>query len=387
MKHLDKRQAKSLFEKYLNGKCTVEEEELLEHFLESYQDDRNDWSDLDFNETIKEQVWERLKSRVGTKGKVGVRKLYGISWLKYAAVFIGMTFAFTAYYLSNFPEEELKKIEDEMIVLQTGKGKNNLNENSAGEITDESGKVIAYQHKGVLTYKMDSTIKDIVYNEISVPKGKTFKLVLSDGTKVHLNAGTRLKFPVNFLPDGNRQVFLAGEAYFNVERNEQLPFIVMANDLEVEVLGTQFNVSSYEDSSYHTVLVEGSVKVSNNGAEAANFDPMVIKPGQKASLVPEGLNINEVDVEDYIGWTKDILIFNDDPFAEIINKIERRYNVEVQNNYSELDKVRFHGKFKEESIIDLMDTFKESANFDYQISDGKIIINKKPDAYDDMNRK
>lgn len=386
MRHLSKKEAKSLFEKYLNGKCTVAEEELLESFLESYQDDRHDWSDLDFNETIKQQVWERLKSKVITNEEGSVRKIYSASWLKYAAVFIGLTLAFMSNYLFSIPKEELNKMEGEMIVLQTGKGKNNLNENRAGEITNESGKVIAYQHKGVLTYKKDSTIKDIVYNEISVPKGKTFKLVLSDGTNVHLNAGTRLKFPVNFLPDGNRKVFLAGEAFFKVERNEQLPFIVMANELEVEVLGTQFNVSSYEGSTYHTVLVEGSVKVSNNGAKAVNFAPMVIKPGQKASLVHEGLNINEVDVEDYIGWTKDILIFNDDSFTEIIQKIERRYNVEVQNNYTELDKARFHGKFKEESIIDLMDTFKESAGFDYKIGDGKIIINKKLDAYDDMNR-
>ncbi|MFC4219138.1 FecR family protein [Flagellimonas marina] len=386
MKYLNKKQAKSLFKKYLKGQCTPEEEELLESFLQSYQDDSNIWSDLDFNEAIKERVWEKLKNQAVPERKSTVRKIYSGSWIKYAAVVIGLTVALISYFNYNDIDGELLKIDEEMIVLQTGDGKNNLNENAAGEITNESGKVIASQRKGVLSYKKDSTLKELVYNEIKVPRGKTFKLILSDGTWVHLNAGTSLRFPVNFLPDANREVFLLGEAYFEVARDEQSPFIVQANDMEVEVLGTHFNVSSYEGSNHHTVLVEGSVQVNNKIAKTLNFEPLVIKPGQKASLVPEGLNINEVDVKDYIGWTQDLLIFNDDSFTEIIQKIERRYNVEVENNYSELNDSRFHGKFSEESIIDLMNTFKESANFDYLINDGKIIINKKENAYGDMNK-
>ncbi|MFD2099229.1 FecR family protein [Flagellimonas iocasae] len=385
MKYPSKKQAKGLFEKYLNGNCTPEEERLLESFLDSYQDDSNTWTDLHFNETVKMHIWEKLKKQAQPKTTPKVRKLHGLAWIKYAAVFIGLVFALFSYFKYNAKDEKLLKIEEEMIVLHTDEGKSNLSEKSAGEITNKSGKVIAAQQGGVLKYQKDNALKELVYNEISVPRGKTFKLILSDGTRVHLNAGTRMRFPINFLVGENREVFLSGEAYFEVERDEKSPFIVQANDLEVKVLGTHFNVSSYQGAAEHAVLVEGSVQVNNNGSMATNFKPLVIKPGQKASLVPDGLNINEVDVEDYIGWTQDLLIFNDNSFLEIIQKIERRYNVEIENNYVELNSARFNGKFSEESIIDLMNTFKESANFDYQINDGKIIINKKEDAYGDMN--
>jgi len=90
--------------------------------------------------------------------------------------------------------------------------------------------------------------------------------------------------------------------------------------------------------------------------------------------------INKVDVSAYIGWTEDLLIFNDESFADIVRKIERKYNVDIKNNYPDLAAVKFNGKFKEETITDLMDTFKESAGFDYHIQDNKIIINKKKAA-------
>lgn len=389
MGHLNKKQAKSLFEKYLDEKCSPEEVELLESFLESYQDDAKIWSELDFDQSVKEKVWGRIKGQALYKKEPKVRKLYSHGLLKYAAVLIGiMLSALSYYFIVEQNRESFLDIKDDLVVLETVDGKSNLSENAPKKIIDKSGKVIAFQENGVLRYQKNTSLKEIVYNEISVPKGKTFKLVLADGTHVHLNAGTSLRFPVNFLPNGNREVFLLGEAYFEVARNVDAPFIVKANDLEVEVLGTHFNVSSYEGSSQHAVLVEGSVQVSNNKTMTSNArESLIIKPGQKASIAPTGLDLKEVDVLNYIGWTQNMLIFNDELFSEIIQKIERRYNVEIENNFNELNSVRFNGKFNKESIIDLMDTFKESANFDYKIDNGKIIINQKENAYGDKNRK
>jgi len=213
-----------------------------------------------------------------------------------------------------------------------------------------------------------------------VPRGKTFKVVLSDGTSVHLNAGTNFKFPVNFLPGQERKVILEGEAYFEVAKDTQRPFLVNANDMDVTVLGTSFNVHSYEGTATNTVLVEGSVAVQHREHVKERGKPQIIIPGEKATLSGNVFEINKVDVSAYIGWTEDLLIFNDESFADIVRKIERKYNVDIKNNYPDLAAVKFNGKFKEETITDLMDTFKESAGFDYHIQDNKIIINKKKAA-------
>lgn len=377
MKYLNKKQAKRLFDKYLKGSCTPEEKQLVEKYLESHQEGPIDWSDIDFKMEVEDQLWEKIQAQTIANRPTKVKPLYNRNWMKYAAAFIGVAFAATAYLYYKGTEEQPLTISEEVVVLQTDSGESEIEDGANREITDKSGNVIASLQGGVLKYKKGNSTAELVFNEIDVPLGKTFKLVLSDGTLVHLNAGTNLRFPINFLKEGNREVYLSGEGYFEVAKNAESPFIVRADDMEVKVLGTHFNVSSYEGEVQHTVLVEGSVSVNNHGATNPGQGPMVIRPGQKAIMVAEGLNINEVDVKDYIGWTQDMLVFSDELFPEIIQKIERKYNVEIENNYTELDTARFNGKFGNESILSLMNTFKESANFDYLIEDGKIIINKK----------
>lgn len=377
MKYLNTKQAKGLIEKYINGKCSKAEEQLLESFLDSYQNESLTEYNLNFKESIEEELWTKIIDKRKTKSHTKIRQLFSSDWLRYAAVFVGFAMILQ-FYLSKDPsQDDSLIIKEEMVILQTGLGKSNLNENANGQITNKTGDVIAVQQGDVLKYQKDKTLMDIIYNELKIPKGKTFKLVLSDGTKVHLNADTNIRFPVNFIHGKKREIFLNGEAYFEVAKDEANPFIVSAKDLQVQVLGTHFNVSSYDGSVQHTVLVEGSVSVSNHGISTIQKEPMVIKPGQKASLVPDGLNINEVDVEDYISWTQNLLVFNEQLFPDIVKKIERRYNVEIDNQYTDLDTTRFTGKFKNETILQLMDTFKESANFKYQIKEGKIIITNK----------
>lgn len=378
MKYLKKKEAKNLFEKYLNGNCSLEERRLVDNFLDSYQVDSRDGNDSGFHLGVEEKLWQKIREKTLTEKKIrpfGLEK----SWLKYAAVIIGVAVSLLAFHRFNSQGGENLDIKPGVVVLHTANGSNNLSENETGTIADGAGNPIASVEEGALRYKKDLSTKEkeVEYHAIEVPLGKTYKLFLSDGTLVHLNAGTNLRFPIKFIPNTKREVFLNGEAYFEVIRDQANPFMVMAGDMEVTVLGTHFNVSSYKGDKQHTVLVEGSVSVDNLGANPSFQRSIVIKPGQKAIMVPEGLNVNEVDVEDYIGWIRNILTFNNELFPDIISKIERKYNVEIENNFKELDTARFNGKFGEESIISLMDTFKESANFDYVIKAGKIIINKK----------
>lgn len=381
---MNSKQAKDLFDKYLNNTCTEQERRLLEEFLDSFQDQNKLWTELRFEDQLKEKIWAKIQQDTTQSFQSKQRRLPFMNILKYAAIFVGVALsAFVLLHQNN--EQDVSGgpslvIDDQKIILHMGNRENAINENAVSQISDDSGTVLASQEGNVLTYNYSESIKELVYNEIEVPRGKTFKVVLSDGTSVHLNAGTSFKFPVNFLPGQERKVFLEGEAYFEVTKDTQRPFLVNANDMDVTVLGTSFNVHSYEGTATNTVLVEGSVAVQHRDQMKERGKPQIIIPGEKATLSGNVFEINKVDVSAYIGWTEDLLIFNDESFADIVKKIERKYNVDIKNNYPDLAAVKFNGKFKEETITDLMDTFKESAGFDYHIQDNKIIINKKKSA-------
>ena len=373
MKYLKNKQAKSLMERYLNGNCTVEEKKLVESYLDSFQGKTGQNTNIDFKRDVEPQLWERIKAQTIYTKKPRVLPLFYRSMMKYAAVFIGAVLLLFWGYNIYKADRNALDIDDEAIVLETNQAQKSINEHTVDEIVDESGNVIASIQNGILEYRQRAKEGDFAFNEVKVPSGKTFRIALADGTLVHLNAGSHFRFPVGFHPSKGREVYLSGEGYFEVAKDDSSPFIVQANDMEVTVLGTHFNVSAYKGEPQHTVLMEGSVSVNNQKTDSHE----IIKPGQKAVMMDNGMAVNEVNVKDYIGWTQNVLTFSDELFPNIIKKIERRYSVTIVNNYPELDNARFNGKFKNESIISLMNTFKESANFEYEIEKGKIVINKK----------
>lgn len=377
---MNSKKAKKLFNKYVSGECSERERELLESFLDSFQDTHRLRSELQFDEELKTKIWTKIKAGTAERKVEKVRRLSFAGLLKYAAVIAGISIGIYFWAYSEKEAAPSLVINEEMVVLKTATEANNIDEGANGQISNASGKVIASQKGNLLTYLKDSMVRELVYNEIKVPRGKTFKLLLSDGTSIHLNASTTLRFPINFKEGEDRKVFLDGEAFFDVAKDENHPFLVNANGMDVSVLGTVFNINSYADTKSHAVLVEGSVSVRERGANDVLGVEQIIVPGQKATVVGGNIKVEEVDVNDYTGWTQDLLIFNDESFADIVRKIERKYNVDIKNNYPELTPVRFNGKFREETITDLMDTFKESAGFDYHIQDNKIIINKKNSA-------
>src|SRR5690606_35926115 len=152
-------------------------------------------------------------------------------------------------------------IKGNQITLQLDNGKVEvINEDDLRRILDTEGSEVGFQNGNQLNYNKGYGSEKLIYNELNIPNGKKFNLVLSDGTKVSLNSGSSIKFPVQFLPGQNREVTLTGEAYFEVKKDSVDPFIVHVADLKVRVLGTEFNLSSYpEDKEVTAVLVQGSV--------------------------------------------------------------------------------------------------------------------------------
>ena len=175
-----------------------------------------------------------------------------------------------------------------------------------------------------------------IYNKVEIPRGGEYALVLSDGTKVHLNSMSSLRFPVAFTT-GKREVELQGEAYFEVSKNGQ-PFIVNANGMQVEVLGTAFNISAYPNEEYQTTLVNGSVKVSAEKGES-----LILKPSQQATIAlgSNSIQVRTVDTSFYTSWVKGKINFKDQRLEDIMKTLSRWYDMNVVYENEKLKNIRF----------------------------------------------
>ncbi len=221
----------------------------------------------------------------------------------------------------------------------------------------------------------------IAYNTIVVPYGKRSKLELSDGSMVWLNSGSKLVYPVIF--DGKkREVYLEGEGIFEVTHNKEHPFIVMAENHEIEVLGTVFNVSNYADENLiRTTLKSGSVQINYKGDSFLKLNESVrIKPGTMVSYDKDKNQIRtkKVNVDNYFSWREGIFIFKSDNLKYIMKRLSRYYNIDIVIKNEELANQAFSGYLDlKENVEDVVKTIKETSDFEFSnnINDNKIIIN------------
>ncbi len=190
---------------------------------------------------------------------------------------------------------------------------------------------LTYQHAALPT-----TSQPMAWNSIQTPQGGEYRLTLSDGTRVYLNAMSSLRFPVEF-NGTQRTVELAGEAYFEVSHNGK-PFIVKTQEMDVEVMGTSFNLSAYPDETTHTTLVSGRVKVSAPGAGSC-----LLAPSQQALLAPDKreLRVTQVDTDCFTAWTKGKILFKDERLDEMMKQLCRWYDMEVSFAEPQLKTLRF----------------------------------------------
>ena len=311
------------------------------------------------------------------KPKGNLRQL-SAKFLKYAALIVVLlSINYTYQHFFNIDEEVV--IDKEAITLQLENGEIKvLNAEGEHKILGAKGIVISEQNGSKLTYSENTETEKIVYNTLTVPYGKRFEVNLSDGSMVHLNSGTILKYPIKFIAGHDRQVFLNGEAFFDIAKDSKHPFIVNANQLNVRVLGTQFNITSYpEDENINTVLLEGAVSFYKTEDVYDKKSSLVLKPGELVSLHKENgkLSVKETDVEMYTAWRKGRLILDEVAFTDILKKLERQYNVKFINNDKSLDNRFFTATFDVEDIKQVMRSLSSSASFEYMFSEDLIIIN------------
>ncbi len=191
-----------------------------------------------------------------------------------------------------------------------------------------NGKIIVNSDKTINTDENDAFPE---MNTLVIPYGSRSTVTLADGTKVWLNAGSRLIYPSKFV-DRTREVFLIGEAYFDVQKNERQPFVVKTSDVMVEVLGTKFNVTAYpEDFAVQTVLTEGSVEIKSAGAGRRDKG-LTLEPGNLAyfNKKTRETRTQRVNVDEYTLWTSGLFSFTNTDFNRITKKLERYYNIQFQ---------------------------------------------------------
>ncbi|AWK05538.1 iron dicitrate transport regulator FecR [Flavobacterium crocinum] len=355
--------------KYLSNEASEQEVQQLFEWIEASEENKKQfislkktWALTALSGTISREV-----PVVALKPKNKIR-----TYFKYAAILVVLFgLGKLAFYFNE------RTAVSKEVVLELGDGrlefftKKNLN-----TLVNDKGELVARKFPDQIVYFGKVQDKDVLYNTLKVPYGKTFKLKLSDGTLVSLNSGTTLRYPEQFGINGKRNVYLTGEAFFEVAKDKQHPFIVHSDQVEIEVLGTRFNVSAYpEDKTLSSVLVEGSIKMS----EKENpLNTVLLKPSQMAIWQNQSKKITtkNVDTSFYEAWTQGELAFNNTPFSTITKIIERTYDVEIINENAVLAKQNFTGSIKisESSVENILDLLKRDTPFNYSIEQKTITI-------------
>jgi Fe2+-dicitrate sensor, membrane component len=218
-------------------------------------------------------------------------------------------------------------------VLTLSNGQQVVLDSAANGMLAQDGNAQVMKENGQIVYNTASLKTEVVYNTISTPKGRQYKLVLSDGTAVWLNAASSITYPAVFAGK-ERIVSITGEAYFEVAKTkEKMPFKVKKGAAEVEVLGTHFNVNAYDDEpDMKVTLLEGSVKVSAYAEAPANENASQVvhlQPGEQAAVSPTSIQVKQANVDQAVAWKNGIFFLQDSDIPSIMRQIARWYNVEV----------------------------------------------------------
>ena len=308
------------------------------------------------------------------------------SFMRYAAVAIVFAAIGGLVVYLNVGQDSVYQQFAEQIIQVPASASGPVLITSNGENVDlkKSNSSVDYSQNGSIVLNSDSVIQATadapdVMNQLIIPYGNQSRLVLSDNTVVWLNAGSRLVYPSRF-NDKVREVLLFGEAFFEVSKDENKPFVVKTSDLQIKVLGTEFNVSAYpEDKVIQTVLKEGSVSVRSN--HSGLFErALILKPNQMASFnrILKDTKVYDVDVSYYTLWTKGLLSFDEIDFTRIVKKVERFYNISIGFSEPKLGSTRISGKLDLKQSRDEVLEYLEKVSLTKidKLNDNQYIVNK-----------
>ncbi|MBB5440078.1 hypothetical protein HDC92_003776 [Pedobacter sp. AK017] len=334
---MDHQRIIQLAQKFVDGSITAIELEEFNRWYYSDEGEQYKVNAFDSREALAVDMFKNVIDRAGLR--VEKPKPYKL-WPGIAVAVAVATVIFGAglFYFNK----DVKQVTPDQVALVNdvapgvsgatltlGSGKKiRLSDASSGELAQEAGVHVSKSADGKLVYEVTpgTGVSENLgaINTLSTDKGETYQLKLPDGTMVWLNAASSLKYAANLLAYGKRKVTLQGEAYFQVAKDKAHPFIVESGGQQVEVLGTEFNVNAYRDERvFRTTLLEGSVKLSENG------ESKILVPGMQATNANGRIRMSMVDTELAVAWKNNKFIFDRLPIEEIMRMIARWYNVEV----------------------------------------------------------
>lgn len=323
-----------------------------------------------------DKAWKRFKQEIGY---CPVWK----PWYRIAALFlIPLTIGGVIFFWNDQPSHDqsfkaiLPGCSQAILTVGDGEkillGRDSLFKMHSGQkvpdFSPEKGE-ISYRQTKEAVAEQEVVLPD---NTLYTPRGSEYKITLADGTRVHLNYNTSLRYPVNFGKSA-RIVYLKGEAYFEVASDPDRPFYVITENMMIKQYGTSFNINTYSPENTFVVLVKGSIGVRSDIPE----QEILIKPGQKASLsaVGEQIDITDVDIEKYIAWNQGYFLFEEETLENIMQILSNWYNVKVVFDSPELKYLHFTGNLDRYKVIGpALRAICRSANIRIKIEDDTIYI-------------
>ncbi|HTN05988.1 FecR domain-containing protein [Agriterribacter sp.] len=382
-----------LINRYLHGSLTEPENEELETWLNSSEQSRQLFEDLrsaeaveaqlqQFKNTDSEEGWQRMLHKIRLRNNSQqTKKNRQIWWRSVAALLV---LSIIAWQVLNYV---VKKTEDK-VILTSQYGDDVLPGTKTAElilsdgttvslenITDssftEKGSSVLRTANGSLIYLNRVLNNETGWNTIRTPNGGEYMVVLEDKTKVWLNAASSLRYPVQFTGSERRVELLEGEAYFEVAKNKEKPFIVIANRMEIQATGTAFDVNIYVnvDSIVSTTLTEGGVKV------VAGRDTRLLLPGEQLRTDGATAQVIKADVEAATSWKNGLFIFNGAPLPEVMDQVARWYDVRIEYRKDFKEQKFFTGEIKRNvPVSKLLQMMELTGIAQFSIINGTIMV-------------
>ena len=337
-----------------------------------------------YNLFNKNSAWQKVVEKIEEPSVNRVFKPYKM--LRYAAVILVPLLIGGYFALKIFDKHPDTIIVpgSHKAVLTLGNGKQIELNNTTKEtiIKDEkvnildAGKTLKYIAEKI----KETTTEHLIYNTLSTPKGGEYTVELTDGTKIWLNADSRLRYPVKFSVN-ERKVFIEGEAYFEVSKDPDKPFIVNVNNMQIKVLGTSFNVMAYSDeNNIATTLVEGKVQINTVHDSINNKNCIIIKPGEQALLMKNNntIHVKEVNTEVYTAWKEGMFVIANETLESLMRRLGRWYNFETRFINPETRNYHFSGTLgRYENINEILEMISLTTNIFFEIRDNTIFVNSK----------
>lgn len=255
-------------------------------------------------------------------------------------------------------------------ILTLSSGKRILLDSVRNGALENQGNAHLVKETDAISYQAEQHRQDqVVYNSMSTPRSRQYQLILSDGSRVWLNAASSIRFPTSF-PGNERRVEITGEAYFEIAPDKEKPFIVQTGNMEVQVLGTHFDLMAYDDENHiSTTLIEGAVKVKSGSQER------VLSPGQQGSIEKSSgnLSVKEVETDPVIAWTQERLALTNADFGGLMRQISRWYDVDVVFD-GKIPDLQIGGFIHKDVYLSTVMEFLGRNGLHYRMEGRKIII-------------